>query len=298
MDIVIAVDLNAEPRSVVDAAIGWARQLRATLHLRTVSALQWHDDPELTDPGVDVLEDAWSHLRRIEVQAVQRLLRRVPEPMRGTAAVLQGPAPSAIVAAAVGADLVVCATRGRTGLSRLFLGSTSEAIVRASDTPTLVLRLGAAPRSSPAERILVPIDPAAPSAAALDAVSRWFPDARLTLAAVLDPLVPGVSRGVAADRPTAYNHPDRDWALRVLESLLPRTGSGRADLLFDEAVGTGGCIAAAAARHDLVAVTTRRRQGISHLWWGSVAEQVARLAPVPTLVVGARPNAWSRDETT
>jgi len=39
-------------------------------------------------------------------------------------------------------DLVIVATHGRTGLPRLFLGSTAEKVIRSASCPVLVVREG------------------------------------------------------------------------------------------------------------------------------------------------------------
>jgi nucleotide-binding universal stress UspA family protein len=43
------------------------------------------------------------------------------------------------------ADVIVMATRGRTGLSRLVLGSVAADVVRKSDLPVILLREGGEP---------------------------------------------------------------------------------------------------------------------------------------------------------
>ena len=47
-------------------------------------------------------------------------------------------------AEAVGAELIVLATHGRTGVARFFLGSVAERVVRESSCPVLTIR---APRN-------------------------------------------------------------------------------------------------------------------------------------------------------
>lgn len=63
----------------------------------------------------------------------------------GEAVVKFGPAASTIVdhAASPPAELVVVGTHGRTGLSRLTLGSTAEAVIRSAPCSVLVVRLSA-----------------------------------------------------------------------------------------------------------------------------------------------------------
>jgi nucleotide-binding universal stress UspA family protein len=58
-----------------------------------------------------------------------------------------GPAADAIVEAARyrGADLIVMSSHGRSGLGRLVLGSVAESVLRATATPILLIRAGAAP---------------------------------------------------------------------------------------------------------------------------------------------------------
>jgi len=55
----------------------------------------------------------------------------------------EGPEPTAILYAAseLPAQLIVMGTQGRTGLSRVALGSVAEAVVRAAPCSVLVVRL-------------------------------------------------------------------------------------------------------------------------------------------------------------
>ncbi len=46
----------------------------------------------------------------------------------------------------IDADLIVMATHGRTGITRLFLGSVAEQVVRESERPVLTMRPSAAAR--------------------------------------------------------------------------------------------------------------------------------------------------------
>jgi nucleotide-binding universal stress UspA family protein len=65
--------------------------------------------------------------------------------------IVEGPAAAAIVreAEAVGAELIVVGSRGRTGLARLLLGSVAEKIVRAAACSVLVVRVGLEAGASP-----------------------------------------------------------------------------------------------------------------------------------------------------
>jgi universal stress protein A len=63
-------------------------------------------------------------------------------PVRVQTLVRQGKAAEEIVAAAkeFNIDLIVIATRGRTGLKRALLGSTTELVMRQAECPVLVVR--------------------------------------------------------------------------------------------------------------------------------------------------------------
>jgi nucleotide-binding universal stress UspA family protein len=59
-----------------------------------------------------------------------------------TTLVRQGPPPIEITGAArdLDADLIIMSTHGRKGLSRVFLGSTAEKVVRSAPCPVLIVR--------------------------------------------------------------------------------------------------------------------------------------------------------------
>jgi nucleotide-binding universal stress UspA family protein len=60
------------------------------------------------------------------------------------AKVVQGKAADAVIKAAADAkaDLIVMGTQGRTGLSRLLLGSTAEKVLRQSPVPVMTVPAG------------------------------------------------------------------------------------------------------------------------------------------------------------
>lgn len=85
-----------------------------------------------------------------------------------TTALLHGAVGEAVVAhaAEIAADLVVMTTHGRGGLSRLWLGSVAEHVIREASRPVLLVRPGEAPSGSIAgpvtrqdfRRVLVALD--------------------------------------------------------------------------------------------------------------------------------------------
>jgi nucleotide-binding universal stress UspA family protein len=94
------------------------------------------------------------------VQAVEYLnslsKRLADKGGRVRTAIRYGPLPEAILRAAEkwNVDLIAMATRGRSGLRRLVLGSVAETVLRAAPVPVLMIRTAVLPASPTLEREL------------------------------------------------------------------------------------------------------------------------------------------------
>ena len=119
--IILATDFSPAAREAERLAGELVRQAGATLHLV-------HVLPLLSSPG-----EAAQRLATVE-GALGSGLQRVT-------ALLFGSAARAIVAYAHerGADLIVVGTHGRTGVSRLLMGSVAEAVARLAPCPVLTV---------------------------------------------------------------------------------------------------------------------------------------------------------------
>jgi nucleotide-binding universal stress UspA family protein len=173
------------------------------------------------------------------------------------------------------ADLVVLATEGREGLTRLVRPSTAEAIARRAEARVLFV-----PRSARSfvsqddgslliERVLVPVDrhpdpgEAVASAMRISAVS-----ARNPVGAIALHVGPGSSS------------PKLDLPASEFCSWSEMNGSG--DVV-------SAIVRAASDRSaDLIVMATEGHRGVLDALRGSVAEQVLRNAPCPVLAVPAR----------
>ena len=84
---------------------------------------------------------------------MRETMKREMERVRATgdAEVVDGSPASAVLehAEKLGAELIVVGTHGRTGLSRLALGSVAEHVVRSAGCPVLVVRAGSVPATQP-----------------------------------------------------------------------------------------------------------------------------------------------------
>lgn len=151
-------------------------------------------------------------------------------------------------------------------------------------------------------RVLVPLDGSALAERALAHAERIAaPGGEIVLFQVLEPemVMPPMPRGematvrdaerVAREMREASARA-RQAAERYLEGVKRRVR--RSDLGVSLRVEEGhpaDRITEVAADADVIAMSTHGRTGLAHLFIGSVAERVVRHAPVPVLVVGARP---------
>jgi nucleotide-binding universal stress UspA family protein len=200
----------------------------------------------------------------------------------------------------VGADLVVMTSHGRTGLSRAWLGSVADGVVRRSDVPVLMLRpktrktARMAPR--PFNHVLVPLDGSAMALEALasaGALARCS-DARITLLRVVQP-VPAVivNSGLLFVHPLSI--PDDVSTARLVDEAKQEladvrrtlTDAGRATVESHVVVAdrVARAILDFARGHsvDVIAMATHGR-GMSRLVVGSVADKVLRACGLPVLL--------------
>ena len=204
-------------------------------------------------------------------------------------------------AAEVDADMIVMGTHGRTGLTRMLVGSVADAVVRRTTIPVLLLPVTgdastARTLSLPFRRILVPIDDSPQSRLIFDAVAAVAERGvtELILLRVVTP-VPSV---MDATFPYGYvSGPPDDTATRYLVAAADHELTGAAVDLGERtlcdvdphvivAKHAAPAIVSFAKRYgaDLIAMTTHGR-GASRSPTGSVADQVLHDAGVPVLVV-------------
>jgi nucleotide-binding universal stress UspA family protein len=200
-------------------------------------------------------------------------------------------------AARIEADLVIMATHGRTGFSRLWFGSVADAVVRGSSVPVLLARAAEdVERSSrPYRRIVVPLD-GSPSAERIipHAVALAVPDrAQVTFVRVVVPVhVPTPAFAYAEGDPG----PDAEATEQVVDAaetqlsdVVRRLSRAHPWLDAEAVVHVHGQPASAilrvasGQRADLIAMATHGRGG-SRLLVGSVADKVLRGTTAAMLV--------------
>ena len=141
----ILVPVDGSPTSVrgLDAAIGLAKLGGASLHLVHVL------DRVVFAGGETYTVDVFGMLREAGERILQETKARAAaagiEASTFLSEVLPGRVSDVVVeqAKASGADLIVVGTHGRRGVSRLFVGSDAEQIVRVAPVPVLLVRAAA-----------------------------------------------------------------------------------------------------------------------------------------------------------
>lgn len=152
-------------------------------------------------------------------------------------------------------DLTILGSHGHSGLVRWFCGSVAEALVRHSPCPVLLVR-----HLMPLHfrQILIPVDGSETIRTLLGLIPAPFfgPETQVTL--------------------LHCGEPAPDWALddpRVQLSVSPL------------AAPQGICHWLESHDCDLICMATHGREGMHHLWQGSITEEIARASDCPVLVI-------------
>lgn len=190
----------------------------------------------------------------------------------------------------LGADLVVMSTHARAGLSRAFLGSIAERVVRASRIPVLTVPRDGDPPASPPRSLLVPDDFSTASRRALRAARDLHVPLHASVA-VLHVLPDELSPVAAA--PAWLSEEERARYRGLLEESLDRDVReifGPEEQAVTRVVEHGSTAerilaCAAARRAQLLVVGASGKSGTERMLLGSVTIELLRSSPVPVLTV-------------
>jgi nucleotide-binding universal stress UspA family protein/predicted transcriptional regulator len=204
----------------------------------------------------------------------------------------------------IGADTIVMASHGRSGLKRLVLGSVAHQLLAHATVPVFLVR--AEPpeqqRTPAFSRLLVPLDGsslaerAIPAAQAIAAPGATI---QLTRVAPWPPATLGAgTAGRLRDNEAAAYRVSLAHAYleRVAAPLRAAGFTVKPEVIVGESTGSVGhhlAVAAAAGDVDVVAMSTHGRGGVTGWLLGSVADEVARSVDRPVFLVSARAAARS-----
>jgi nucleotide-binding universal stress UspA family protein len=308
--IVVPLDGSAFAEIAIPAALQLARRTAgAKVHFIRVYAppSELVPSPEMMWPA-----EPDAALRKL----ASDYLAAVSERVRGDASVpityelVDGSAGPRLVEglAAWRADLVVMTTHGRGPVSRFWLGSVADYVVRHTSTPTLLLRpkddLDWIRSDLRITRILATTDfsPASDTILGLVAAFARLHGATIELVHVIEPALGYTSAVFPYPVPAA---PELDEAARRIgsEELERRAAVLRNDGLVvttDVLLGTGVASTildrVRESTPDLVALATHGRTGWRRAMVGSVADKLIRGSGGAVLLVGA-PVAPARDDS-
>jgi universal stress protein A len=139
--ILCPTDFTSLAETGVDRAAALAAREGAELVLVHVLApLTTYVVPEMAGSVLIGFEGQWREEAREQLRRLRDRVRVSGVPTHTV--LVQGYAPDQIARAAqrLRCDLIVLATHGRTGLSRLLLGSVAEALIRRAPCPVLAFR--------------------------------------------------------------------------------------------------------------------------------------------------------------
>jgi nucleotide-binding universal stress UspA family protein len=200
------------------------------------------------------------------------------------------------------ARMVVMTTHGRSGVSRMFLGSVADRLIRQICCPAILATPGAAGRARRVDerhRAVIPLDGSRLAESIIDKVLAVYSprEVVLELLSVVPipalggaPLAPGTWRPDVVE--AAVGAAD-DYLRSVAARLRELDVTVETGVVVDDMVA-GAVVRYAAERHaDLIAVATRGTAGFERAVIGSVADKVVRSAGIPVLVWNPLPGAVS-----
>jgi len=255
-----------------------ARRTGAMLHL----ALVHH--PVAPSPDAAAMAAAFEDLDRLAREGEERYLASVAERLhaayglRVEARILDGPVPESLEAQvrATGAGMVVMTTHGRGPVSRFWLGSVADYLLRHLEVPLLLLRhRDAAPDDNRVafRRMLVPLDGTMRSEAVLEPALSICPPPTGELA-----LLRVVGSEVGWDAASVYLDDVADRlerrGCRVSTTVVASPSPAQA--ILEQARPEAA---------DCIAMATRGAAGVQRLVLGSVTDKVVRGADVPVLAL-------------
>ena len=289
--ILCPIDFSETSRHALDHAAAIARRYKALLSVLYVF------------PRLPVMDGPQPHLGaagRAEIVAdLRQFVVSVPASVHVTAHVAEATEVHReidVQARAIGADLLVMGSHGRSGFKRLMLGSVTERTLGITRCPVLVVPPAAeGARHTPwrPRRILAAIDFSPASAAALGYALSLAQEGggELTLIHAIE-VPPELRGGHVADLTDVdrLRAAEEAGCLRQLRQMVPE----RARLfctvrtLVDEGAADHVILATAAAHDvDLIVMGVRGHGALDLAVFGSKTRQVTRSARCPVLVVQA-----------
>lgn len=191
--------------------------------------------------------------------------------------------------------MVVMSTHGRGPISRAWLGSIADRVVRYANMPVLLIRPDngetTMESSPPIKRVLLALDGSERAEASIDWAGRVVgEDAEYTLVQVVppphavSPYLPQLAQETK-DRLEQARQDAEDYLTGVEERLRGDGIQVHSDVLISDAVANSIIATAEKEKSDLTVITTHGRTGLGRVLLGSVADKVVRGSHGSVLIV-------------
>lgn len=294
--LLVPLDGSEFSERTLPLAHGLAKVTGASLHLSHVHVTHAPDhflsNTQFQYEGLD-LEEYESQYREQEKNYLSQVELRLAGATVDSV-LLEGSVAEQIsaYAADVAADMVVMTTHGHTGVSRMWLGSVADALIRHTTLPILLVHPGCDKRVPgdvfSFKHILVPLDGSDLSASILPHAKMLASatGARLTLLHVVSSTVvmgarifPLMPDDITPAKEKARTHLEsvadsvRSEGLEAAVHVQEHEAPARAIAALGESMGV-----------DLIALATHGYGGLKRALLGSVADKVLRSSSVPLLV--------------
>jgi len=297
--LLVPLDGSALGEQALPFALSIARRAGATINLVRVHVAY----ALMSGDGVTSLSYQWvAELMEQERAYLDGITKRLATAgsVPVTSKFLEGPVIAEALqhhATATGADLIVMTTHGRGPLSRFWLGSVADELVRRATTPVLLVRPQEAAVDLASDRvlkhILIPLDGSTLSEQVLEPALALgnLMQADYTLLHVyglstdpaLDPMTYPLAGG--GEPPIERMRADTESYLAQVVERLKGEGFGvQTQIAQGHHPASAILDAAQSLGVDLIALETHGRRGLTRLLLGSVADKVIRGASVPVFV--------------
>jgi nucleotide-binding universal stress UspA family protein len=273
--ILVPCDFSAQSRNAFHTALSFAAAVSGEVHLLHVIEIPVLQDPLLM-PIPAFEEGLFGELNDKAKDQYAKMIAEVPEDQVVITKVSYGVTSSMILDYVVEnhIDLIVMGTRGSSGIREMLLGSNTEKIVRQSSVPVLALRKGF--KKDQIKDIVFPnsLDAEKQESLVLQvkALQNFF-NAKLHIVWINTPsnFVPDHKTRERL-RTFVGRHMFSNYTINIYNDLFEESGI----VNFAHEV-----------KADLLMMGTHGRKGLSHIFAGSVAEDVVNHIDIPiwTLIV-------------
>lgn len=194
------------------------------------------------------------------------------------------------------ADLIVAATHGRGAISRAWLGSVADGLLRHGRTPLLLVRPQSGEEAPPDPlmgRAVVPLDGSKFSEKALEPARQL---ARLyhghvnlvrVIAYPVEIASPYLPHTVQMNQEVVHEARDAAEAYleRIVQRLIDDGVDAHSDVIVDSQAGAAICEELDETHADVIVMASHGRSGLKRALLGSTADKVIRSSHNPVLVI-------------